>query len=81
MPIELFDADRDGEMLAALARPSLLTKAIAPALFAAGLSVGLSMQTQLLLLAMASAIALACDWMAASHRVVVPTAYESRSIE
>jgi hypothetical protein len=44
-------------LLGALARPSFATKALAPALFAAGLSAGFSMRTGLALLALISAAA------------------------
>jgi predicted MFS family arabinose efflux permease len=57
VPAELFGPQQQGALLGALARPSFATKALAPALFAAGLSAGFSMRTGLALLALISAAA------------------------
>jgi hypothetical protein len=52
-------------LLGALARPSFLAKALAPALFAAGLGAGFSMRTGVGLLALVSALGFVCFWLAA----------------
>jgi len=64
VPAELFGAQQQGALLGALARPSFVAKALAPALFAAGLSAGFSMRTGVALLAFISTVALACFWLA-----------------
>lgn len=68
VPVELFGSERQGEMLGALARPSFFTKAFAPALFAGGLSMGMSMRTQLIALVFVSATALGCYLIATRSR-------------
>lgn len=68
VPVELFGPQRQGAMLGALARPSFFTKAFAPALFAGGLSIGISMRTQLLALVTVSVAALGCYLMATRSR-------------
>jgi MFS family permease len=68
VPAELFGPQNQGELLGALARPSFFTKAFAPALFAAGLTFGLSMRAQLLILAFVAFAALACFLMATGQR-------------
>jgi predicted MFS family arabinose efflux permease len=60
VPAELFGAQQQGAMLGALARPSFFAKALAPALFAAGLSAGFSLRSGLALLAIVSASGLVC---------------------
>jgi predicted MFS family arabinose efflux permease len=60
VPAELFGAQQQGALLGALARPSFFAKALAPALFAAGLSAGFSLRTGLALLAIVSASGLVC---------------------
>lgn len=67
VPVELFGPQQQGALLGALARPSFVAKALAPAVFAAGLSAGFSMRTGVELLALISAVGLACFWFA-SHR-------------
>lgn len=68
VPAELFGAQQQGALLGALARPSFVTKALAPALFAAGLSAGVTMRSGLALLALVSALAFVCFLMAARRR-------------
>jgi predicted MFS family arabinose efflux permease len=58
VPAELFGGHGQGELLGALARPSFFTKAFAPALFAGGLSLGLTIKTELQILALFSALGL-----------------------
>ena len=70
VPAELFGAQQQGTLLGALARPSFVAKALAPALFAAGLSGGFSMQTGLQLLAFISALAFVCFWLATRPNAV-----------
>lgn len=65
VPAELFGAQRQGALLGALARPSFFAKALAPALFAAGLSAGFSLRSGLALLAIVSAGGLVSFWLAA----------------
>jgi predicted MFS family arabinose efflux permease len=65
VPAELFGPQQQGALLGALARPSFIAKALAPALFAAGLSAGFSMHTGVGLLAFVSALAFVCFWLAA----------------
>lgn len=67
VPSELFGPQQQGALLGALARPSFAAKALAPALFAAGLSAGFSMRTGVGLLAFVSALALVCFWLGARH--------------
>jgi predicted MFS family arabinose efflux permease len=55
VPAELFGPQQQGALLGALARPSFFAKALAPALFAAGLSAGFSLRSGLALLAIVSA--------------------------
>ncbi len=69
VPAELFGPQQQGALLGALARPSFVTKALAPALFAAGLSAGFSMRTGVALLALISAAALVCFLLAARPAV------------
>jgi predicted MFS family arabinose efflux permease len=83
VPVELFGPQQQGALLGALARPSFVAKALAPALFAAGLSAGFSMRSGVGLLAFISALALACFWFAArgasapkQDRVPIATALE-----
>lgn len=64
VPAELFGPQQQGALLGALARPSFVAKALAPALFAAGLSAGFSMRTGIALLAFVSALTLVCFWLA-----------------
>lgn len=64
VPAELFGPQEQGALLGALARPSFVAKALAPALFAAGLSAGFSMRMGVGLLACVSALAFACFWLA-----------------
>jgi predicted MFS family arabinose efflux permease len=65
VPAELFGPQQQGALLGALARPSFVTKALAPATFAAGLSAGVTMQTGLAVLALTSATAFLCFLLAA----------------
>lgn len=65
VPAELFGPGQQGALLGALARPSFLAKALAPALFAAGLGAGFSMRTGVGLLALVSALGFVCFWFAA----------------
>jgi predicted MFS family arabinose efflux permease len=65
VPVELFGPQQQGALLGALARPSFVAKALSPAVFAAGLSAGFSMRTGVELLALISAVGLACFWFAA----------------
>jgi predicted MFS family arabinose efflux permease len=65
VPVELFGPQQQGALLGALARPSVVAKALSPAVFAAGLSAGFSMRTGVELLALISAVGLACFWFAA----------------
>jgi len=58
VPAELFGNHGQGELLGALARPSFFTKAFAPALFAGGLTLGLTLETELQILALVSALGL-----------------------
>lgn len=60
VPAELFGSQQQGALLGALARPSFFAKALAPALFAAGLSAGFSLRSGLALLAVVSAGGLVC---------------------
>jgi len=60
VPAELFGPQQQGALLGALARPSFFAKALAPALFAAGLSGGFSLRSGLALLAIVSASGLVC---------------------
>jgi predicted MFS family arabinose efflux permease len=55
VPAELFGAQQQGALLGALARPSFFAKALAPAVFAAGLSAGFPLRSGLALLAIVSA--------------------------
>ena len=64
VPAELFGTQQQGALLGALARPSFFAKALAPALFAAGLSAGFSMRSGLALLAIVSASGLVCFGLA-----------------
>lgn len=68
VPAELFGSQRQGALLGALARPSFIAKAFAPAIFAAGLSAGFSMHTGVELLALVSATGLIFFWLAARGR-------------
>lgn len=65
VPAELFGPQQQGALLGALARPSFIAKAFAPALFAAGLAAGFSMRTGVGVLAFVSALAFVCFWCAA----------------
>jgi hypothetical protein len=56
VPPELFGPQRQGALLGALARPSFLTKAFAPALFAAALSLGAPIHAGMLALAIFSGL-------------------------
>jgi hypothetical protein len=60
VPAELFGSQQQGALLGALARPSFFAKALAPAVFAAGLSAGFSLRSGLALLAIVSAGGFAC---------------------
>ena len=60
VPAELFGSQQHGALLGALARPSFFAKALAPALFAAGLSAGFSLRSGLALLAIVSAGGFVC---------------------
>jgi predicted MFS family arabinose efflux permease len=64
VPTELFGSQQQGALLGALARPSFFAKALAPALFAAGLSAGFPLRSGLALLAVVSASGLVCFWLA-----------------
>jgi hypothetical protein len=64
VPAELFGSQQQGALLGALARPSFFAKALAPALFAAGLSAGFSLRSGLALLAIVSASGLVCFGLA-----------------
>jgi predicted MFS family arabinose efflux permease len=64
VPAQLFGPQQQGALLGALARPSFVAKALAPALFAAGLSAGFTMRIGVALLALVSALAFACLWFA-----------------
>jgi predicted MFS family arabinose efflux permease len=64
VPAELFGHQQQGALLGALARPSFIAKALAPALFAAGLSAGFSMRAGVALLAFISTLGLVCFWFA-----------------
>jgi predicted MFS family arabinose efflux permease len=64
VPAEIFGSQQQGALLGALARPSFFAKALAPALFAAGLSAGFSMRCGLALLAIVSASGLVCFGLA-----------------
>lgn len=64
VPLELFGPQQQGALLGALARPSFVAKALAPALFAAGLSAGIPMHTGLAMLALVSAAGFLCFWLA-----------------
>ncbi len=64
VPTELFGSQQQGALLGALARPSFIAKALAPAVFAAGLSAGFSMSTGIGLLALISAAGFVCFWLA-----------------
>jgi predicted MFS family arabinose efflux permease len=70
VPAELFGAQQQGALLGALARPSFFAKALAPAVFAAGLSAGFSLRSGLALLAIVSAGGLVCFWLAARRRSI-----------
>jgi MFS family permease len=71
VPAELFGPQQQGALLGALARPSFVTKALAPALFAAGLSAGFSMRSGLALLALVSAAAFLFFMLATRPQVAV----------
>lgn len=60
VPVELFGAQQQGALLGSLARPSFVTKALAPVTFAAALNIGISMDIGLALLAVVAACALGC---------------------
>jgi hypothetical protein len=64
VPAELFGPQPQGGLLGALGRPSFAARALAPGLFALGLSAGVSMQTGLRLLVVVSTLALICFWLA-----------------
>jgi hypothetical protein len=68
VPAELFGSQQQGALLGALARPSFFAKALAPALFAAGLSTGFSLRFGLVPLAIVSASGLACFWAATRRK-------------
>jgi predicted MFS family arabinose efflux permease len=68
VPAELFGSHQQGALLGALARPSFFAKALAPALFAAGLSAGFSLRFGLVLLAIVSASGLVCFWLATQRK-------------
>lgn len=68
VPAQLFGSQQQGALLGALARPSFFAKALAPGLFAAGLSLGFSMRTGLALLAVISATAFISFWIATRNR-------------
>ncbi|HEX7116124.1 MAG TPA: MFS transporter [Steroidobacter sp.] len=69
VPSELFGSHSQGELLGALARPSFFTKAFAPALFAGGLNLGLTIQTELQILALFSTLGLV-TFLIATRRTV-----------
>ena len=71
VPVELFGAQQQGALLGALARPSFIAKALAPSIFAAGLSAGFSLQAGVALLALFSGIGLASFWMATRARLAL----------
>jgi hypothetical protein len=64
VPAELFGRGSQGALLGALARPSFFAKALAPVLFAVGLSGGVSMTVGTAALALISTLALASFWQA-----------------
>lgn len=66
VPTELFGSHGQGELFGALARPSFFAKAFAPALFAGGLRLGLTIETELQTLALVSALGLATFLIATS---------------
>jgi predicted MFS family arabinose efflux permease len=68
VPAELFGSQQQGALLGALARPSFFAKALAPALFAAGLSAGFSLRSGLALLAIVSAGGFVCFRLATRRR-------------
>jgi hypothetical protein len=70
VPAELFGAQEQGALLGALARPSFFARALAPAVFAAGLSAGFPLRSGLVLLATVSASGLLCFWLAARRRMI-----------
>jgi predicted MFS family arabinose efflux permease len=70
VPAELFGAQQQGALLGALARPSFFAKALAPALFAAGLSAGFPLRSGLALLAIVSAGGLLFFSLAARRQTV-----------
>lgn len=70
VPAELFGAQEQGALLGALARPSFFARALAPAVFAAGLSAGFPLRSGLVLLAMVSASGLLCFSLAARRRAI-----------
>jgi predicted MFS family arabinose efflux permease len=76
VPAELFGAQQQGALLGALARPSFFAKALAPALFAAGLSAGFSLRSGLALLAIVSASGLVC-YSQATRRLTPATSRET----
>jgi predicted MFS family arabinose efflux permease len=65
VPTELFGSQQQGALLGALARPTFIAKALAPAIFAAGLSAGFSMHAGTEVLALISAAGFICFWLAA----------------
>jgi len=70
VPAELFGAQQQGALLGALARPSFFARALAPAIFAAGLSAGFALRSGLLLLAIVSASGLMFFSLAVRKRAV-----------
>jgi len=74
VPAELFGPQQQGALLGALARPSFAAKALAPGLFAAGLSAGVSMQTGVRLLAAVSTLGFVFFWLATRKHVAATVA-------
>jgi predicted MFS family arabinose efflux permease len=68
VPGELFGRGGQGALLGALARPSFIAKALAPVLFAVGLSGGVPMSVGTGALAIVSAVAFLSFWQAVQPR-------------
>jgi len=60
VPPELFGRREPGALLGALARPSFVARALAPAMLAAIFSLGVSVQSAVRLLTLSSVVALVC---------------------
>lgn len=75
VPAELFGAERQGALLGGLARPALLSMAVAPALVGGLLRAGLPMSAVLVLLAAIAAAALGCFVCAVQRKPCSGTRY------